>query len=71
MAPVPRLSEAPRMRLVPPQEVLRIGLQETADFITHFYPNQTIPVLESCGVADLVRCRESEAGYCLRCFRAS
>jgi glycerol-3-phosphate dehydrogenase (NAD+) len=34
--------------------VLRIGLQEIKSFITHFYPKANAPLLESCGVADLV-----------------
>ena len=39
--------------------VLRIGLQEIKAFIEHFYPKSDAPLLESCGVADLVRPRES------------
>jgi glycerol-3-phosphate dehydrogenase (NAD+) len=34
--------------------VMRIGLQETETFIQHFFPAQSTPLLESCGVADLV-----------------
>jgi glycerol-3-phosphate dehydrogenase (NAD+) len=34
--------------------VLRIGLQEIKAFIAHFYPKADAPLLESCGVADLV-----------------
>jgi glycerol-3-phosphate dehydrogenase (NAD+) len=33
---------------------MRIGLQETETFIQHFFPAQSTPLLESCGVADLV-----------------
>jgi len=34
--------------------VMRIGLQEMESFIQHFYPSKCTPLLESCGVADLV-----------------
>ena len=38
-------------------EVMRIGLQEMEAFIQHFYPSKCTPLLESCGVADLVPSR--------------